>query len=110
MIIQRRFFHRLTLPASINQNTANSMIIKFKEVKLKITKNENNRFWKPIGQFWNITQIKINGEWYNCALRFIKKDNKYYIQFHHPIKVDKKTCLVKEVFCEGLYKEVSTSL
>ena len=86
------------------------MILKFKDVKLKITKNGNNRFWKPIGKFWNITQIKINGEWYNCTLRFIKIDKKYYIQFHHPIKVEKKTNLVKEIICEGLYKEVETSL
>lgn len=86
------------------------MVIKFKDVKLKITKNENNHFWKPIGQFWNITQIKINGEWYNCTLRFIKKNNKYYIQFRNPMKVEKRTNLVKEIICEGLYKEVETSI
>lgn len=86
------------------------MVIKFKDVKLKITKNKNNHFWKPIGQFWNITQIKINGEWYNCTLRFIKKNNKYYIQFRNPMKVEKRTNLVKEIICEGLYKEVETSI
>lgn len=86
------------------------MVIKFKDVKLKITKNKNNRFWKPIGQFWNITQIKINNEWYNCTLRFIKKNNKYYIQFHLPMKVEKRTNLVKEIICKGLYKEVETSI
>jgi hypothetical protein len=85
------------------------MILKLKDVKLRITKNENNHFWKPIGKFWNKTQIKIKGEWYNCTLRFIKIEKKYYIQFHHPMKVEKKTNLINVIICEGLYKEVETS-
>lgn len=86
------------------------MVLNFKNIKLKITQNKLNRFWRPIGKFWNITQIKINGEWYNCTLRFIRKDNKYYIQFRHPMKVEKRTNTVTEIICEGLYKEIETSL
>ena len=85
------------------------MIINLTDIKLKITRNENNRFWNPIGQFWNNTEILINEEWYRCGLIFIKKTNKYYIQFNNPMKVEEKTNIIKEVFCEGIYKEMEIS-
>lgn|SRR5690606_1028507 len=85
------------------------MIIRIKDVNLKITKNKNNRFWNPIGQLWNTSQIEIEGEWYSCGLKFIKLNKKHIIQFYNPMKVDVKTKLIKKIICEGTYKEIETS-
>ena len=107
-LVRSELMDRLTLPAS-EKNKLNLMIINLKDIKLKISRNENNRFWNPRGQFWNITEIIINDEWYKCGLIFIKKNNKYYIQFNHPMIVEEKTNIIKEVFCEDIYKEIEVS-
>jgi hypothetical protein len=77
--------------------------------KVKISHNENNRFWNPFGQFHNIIKIKIGEKWYKCGLTYLKKDNEYFIRFSDPMLVDKKTLIIKEVYIHGIYKEVKVS-
>lgn len=85
------------------------MNIQIGKESIKIYRNRNNKFWNPIGQFYNISEIKINNEWYKCGIRFLKKDNKNYVQLFHPMKVDEKTSIIKEVYTEGIFKEIETS-
>ena len=85
------------------------MTLNVESFKIRTTKNELNRFWNPIGCFWNTIEILINDEWYKCGARFRKVDGKYFISFNHPMKVDDKTLRITEVFCDGIYVEVETS-
>jgi hypothetical protein len=77
--------------------------------KLKITKNDYNRFWNPLGIFHNISEIEIEGKWYKCGTKFIKKDNENIIQITSPMLVDEKTSVIKEFYLEGIYKETGIS-
>jgi hypothetical protein len=77
--------------------------------KFKITKNNNNRFWNPLGMFYNTSEIEIEGIWYRCGTRFLKKNGKNIIQIISPMLVDEKTSIIKEFYLEGIYKEISVS-
>jgi hypothetical protein len=83
--------------------------MKIGKEKIRIRHNKNNRFWKPIGMFKNISEIKINNEWYKCELKFIERDSQNFIQFIHPMKVDEKTLRITEVYQEGIYNEQPVS-
>ena len=61
-----------------NKNYRGEM--KIAKEKIRIKHNEYNRFWKPIGMFSNIAEIKIANEWYKCSLKFIEKELKNYVQ------------------------------
>ena len=50
------------------------MKIKVGKELIKITSNKNNLFWKPISIFLNISEIKIDNQWYKCSINFVKKD------------------------------------
>ena len=77
--------------------------------RIRIRHNENNSFWKPIGMFFNISEIKIGGEWYKCSLKFERNESKSYVQVSHPMKVDPKTSQKTEVYHEGIFKELPIS-
>ena len=83
--------------------------MKIGKEKIRIRHNENNRFWKPIGMFWNISEIKIHDEWYKCGFKFVEINSKNYIQFIHPMKVDQRTLRITEVYEEGIYNELPVS-
>jgi hypothetical protein len=85
------------------------MIINLKDDQLKISKNENNRFWNPIGSFYNISEIYINNKWYKCGVKFQTKNNKQFILISDPIIVDRETSEIKEIVIKGLYKEFEIS-
>jgi hypothetical protein len=48
--------------ASTKKNEKN-MKLSIGDHKIRVTHNDNNRFWKPIGLFRNISEIKIDKEW-----------------------------------------------
>lgn len=85
------------------------MKLKIGKEKIRISHNEYNRLWKPVGMFSNIAEIKIDNEWYKCSLRFIEREFKNYIQITHPMKVDEKTLRILDVYKEGIYKELRIS-
>lgn len=90
------------------------MKIRIGEDYLKITHNENNKFWKPLGLFWNITEIKIHDEWYRCGIKYINKESKYFIEISNPMKVDKETSRIlllykDEGYSGGMYKKIKVS-
>jgi len=76
---------------------------------IKISKNMNNRFWNPIGMFYNISEIKIEEEWYKCGISYVIKNEKSYIQISHPMKVDETTSRIIKVYTQGIYKELDIS-
>lgn len=79
--------------------------MKIGKEKIRIRHNDNNRFWKPIGMFMNISEIKIGDEWYKCYFKFVERDFKNFVQFIHPMKVDERTSRITEVYEEGIYNE-----
>ena len=85
------------------------MNIKVGKENLRITKNENNRFWNPFGMFWNVTEVSIENDWYSCGIQYLKKENDNYIQILYPRKVNKYTSQIEKIHTEGLYKEVKIS-
>lgn len=85
------------------------MKIKVGKVILRLTKNEYNRFWNPLGMIWNITEVNIENEWYWCGINYLKKDNKNYIQILNPRKVNKQTLVIEKFYKEGVYKEIKTT-
>jgi hypothetical protein len=82
------------------------MIFRISGEFIKVSKNTNNRFWNPIGMFYNISEIKIEGDWYKCGISYLAKNGKSYIQVSNPMKVDEKTLHIKKVHTQGLYKEL----
>ncbi|MCD0489958.1 hypothetical protein LPB86_17075 [Pedobacter sp. MC2016-14] len=85
------------------------MVIRIADFKVRITKNKNNRFWNPIGRFWNITEILINGEWFKCGLVFREDEGKYFVAIDHPMKVDELTSMIIFILKEGTYAELPVS-
>lgn len=85
------------------------MQIKAGTTILRITKNQNNRFWNPIGMFLNQTEMQIEGEWYRVGLLYVKIGNINHVQFYHPMKVDEETSRIQKVLFEGIYSEVPVS-
>lgn len=85
------------------------MKIKVGNEIIKITSNKNNLFWKPIGMFSNVSEIKIDNQWYKCSINFIKKDSLNMIQISYPMLVDEKTSQIKIVHTSELYKELPVS-
>lgn len=85
------------------------MKIKIGKEIIRISHNENNEFWKPIGMFGNISEIKIGDEWYKCSIKFIERTSKNYVQFIHPMNVDDKTLRILRVYQEGIYMELPIS-
>ncbi len=85
------------------------MILKIKGKTFRIRKNKNNKFWKPIGMFSNIAEIKIDNQWYKCSIQFEKKESKTFIQFVHPMIVDEKTSQILKVYNTGIYFESPTT-
>lgn len=76
---------------------------------IKVTKNTNNRFWNPIGLFDNISEIKIEDEWYKCGINYVEIDGKLFVQISHPMKVDEITSRIIKVHTDGTYKEIETT-
>lgn len=85
------------------------MILKIGEFKVRVTRNENNRFWNPMGMFWNVTEVLIGGEWYRCGLVFREEDDKCFVAIDHPMKVDQRTNRITEILKDGKYAEVEIS-
>ncbi|MCH3885061.1 hypothetical protein [Tenacibaculum aquimarinum] len=85
------------------------MKIKVGKETLRITKNEYNRFWNPLGMFWNVTEVNIENEWYWCGIKYFKKNNDNYIQILNPRIVNKHTSVIEKFHTEGIYKEIKIS-
>lgn len=85
------------------------MKIKVGNELIKITSNRNNLFWKPIGMFLNVSEIKIDNQWYKCSMNFVKQNSLNTIQISYPMIVDEKTSEIKIVHTNGLYKELTVS-
>jgi hypothetical protein len=85
------------------------MKIKVGKETLRITKNKYNRFWNPLGMFWNITEVNIEDKWYWCGIKFLKKDKDNYIQILNPRIVNKQTSIIEKFHTEGIYKEIKIS-
>ena len=60
------------------------MKIKVGKEHIKITSNKNNLFWKPFGMFSNVSEIRIDNQWYKCSINFVKKDSLNMIQINYP--------------------------
>ena len=85
------------------------MKIKVGKEYLRITKNEYNRFWNPLGMFWNVTEVNIKNEWYWCGIKYLKKDGNNYIQILNPRIVNKHTSVIEKFHTEGIYKKIKIS-
>lgn len=85
------------------------MVLRIGEYKIRVTKNENNRFWNPMGMFWNVTEVLIEGEWYRCGLVFREEDGRCTVVIDHPMKVDRLTNRITEVLKDGQYAEFEIS-
>lgn len=85
------------------------MIIKIKDQKIKIERNEFNSFWNFRNNYLNSTFIEIDNYWYNCYIEFFEFENNKFIKIWHPSIVDKKTCIVKQILVKGIYVELKIS-
>lgn len=85
------------------------MNFNIKGEKFRIRKNENNKFWKPIGLFINIAEIKIDNQWYKCSIKFEERERVIFIQFNNPMIVDEKTSKILKIHNQGVYFESPTT-
>lgn len=85
------------------------MIIKIKDQKIKIERNEFNSFWNFRSNYLNSTFIEIDNYWHNCYIEFFEFENNKFIKIWHPSIVDKKTCIVKQILVKGIYVELTIS-
>ena len=85
------------------------MTFNIKGKTFRIRRNKNNKFWKPIGMFSNIAEIKIDKQWYNCSIKFEKKESITFIQFVHPMIVDEKTSQILKIYDKSIYFESPTT-
>jgi len=85
------------------------MVLRIGKYKIRVTKNDNNRFWNPMGMFWNVTEVLIEGGWYRCGLIFREEDNRCFVAIDHPMKVDSLTSRITEVLKDGQYAEFEIS-
>ncbi len=82
------------------------MKIKIGEEKIKISKNPSNRFWNPIGLFSNISEIEIEGQWYQCGFTFTTVNNEYHVKIRDIYLVNEKTSVITKFHTRGEYKDV----
>lgn len=86
------------------------MILNFGEYKIRTIHNDNNRFWKPIGFYRNLSEIMIENTWWRCNVNFIRKDGfEKTIQITHPMKVEQNSLLITKVYTQGVYAEVEST-
>ena len=85
------------------------MKFKVEDQKIRIKKNELNKFWRPKGIFTNLCFININNKWYTCVIKIKNEEDKKYIQIFNPSIIDEETSLVIEVYCKGIYFESEIS-
>ncbi len=85
------------------------MIFKIGTEYLKIYRNIYNKHRFPHGQFVNMSEIKINDNWYRFPFSYIIKNNKYFIQIENPILIEKGTSKILEFYHEGLYEKIKIS-
>ncbi|HHT9079646.1 TPA: hypothetical protein ACT5CJ_002436, partial [Flavobacterium psychrophilum] len=95
--------------ASAKENQKN-MKLSIGNHKVRITHNDNNRFWKSNGIFRNISEIKIDKEWWRCYIRFEKNEKDHNIvTFINPMKMEGNSSAVKEYHTEGIYTKIKIS-
>lgn len=82
------------------------MKTKIEDLEIRIRKNELNRksFWNPVGIFQNIPEVKKDGRWFKCSLKFTSKGT---LQVTDLMIVDENSRVSEHT--PGLYKEVSIS-
>ena len=86
------------------------MNFNIKNCKIRIEQNDyNKRYWNPIGQFTNLTSVRINETWFKCSLRFTKKGNKYFVQICNPFITEPNSNRIIEFRNRGIYKELEVS-
>jgi len=85
------------------------MTFNIKGKKFRIRRNKNNTFWKPIGLFTNIAEIKIDNQWYKCSIKFEERKRIIFIQFIHPMIVEEKTSQILKIYNQGVYFESPTT-
>lgn len=85
------------------------MNFKIEDQKIKIKKNELNKFWKPKGIFTNLCFININNKWHTCVIKIKNVGSKKHIQIINPSLIDAETSQVIKVYYKGVYFESEIS-